>query len=166
MPALPGWYIRVPAILDSLKSPLAPPFLDRPGMERLFQVSRRQAIRLMGYCGGYQVGKTFLADRKEVVAFLQRIIKSGGTNLAVGRKRRVLEALDEVERSRVAQKTKIPADVFVRAQIKLSTAIERVAPGKLQITYQGAEDLLTRIVELTTSASSDFPNFRKMVEGE
>lgn len=166
MPALPGWYIRVPEILDSLKSPLAPPFLDRPAVERLFQVSRRQAIRLLGYCGGYQVGKTFLADRKEVVAFLQRVVKSGGASLALGRKRRVLEALHEVERSQVAQKTKIPAEVFARRQVELSPAIERVAPGKLQITYHGAEDLLTRIVELTASASSDFPSFRKMVEDE
>lgn len=120
----------------------------------------------MGFCGGYQVGKTFLADRKEVVAFLQRIIKSCAANQAMTRRRRVLEALDEVERSRVAQKTRIHPEVFVRPPADLSPAIERLAPGKLQISYHRAEDLLARIVELAASASNDFPSFRKMVEGE
>jgi hypothetical protein len=40
-----------------------------------------------------------------------------------------------------------------------------VAPGKLQISYRGAEDLLACLVELAAAATNDFPAFRELYEG-
>ena len=61
-----------PSILDrphprnhsTLQAPDVPPFLDRPAIERLFGLRRRQSITLMHRLGGYQVGKTFLVIAK------------------------------------------------------------------------------------------------------
>jgi hypothetical protein len=60
MPNQPSWIESVPEILETLRAPGTPPFLDRPTVEVLFGVRRRQAIHLLRRFGGYQVGKTFL----------------------------------------------------------------------------------------------------------
>lgn len=167
MPKLPLWYRRAPEILKQLQSPSAPPFLDRAAIEQLFQVSRRQAIRLLGASPGYQLGKTFLVERASLIDFLEGHEKSGAAPEARARRRRVATALNEVANHAAAQGVQVRTnpDIFRRRPADLPAAIELVAPGKLQISYHGAEDLLAQIVELATAASNDFPGFRKLYEG-
>jgi hypothetical protein len=43
--------------------------------------------------------------------------------------------------------------------------VELVGPGRIQIRYQGATDLLAQIAALAAAATNDFPRFRKIVEG-
>ena len=68
MPDQPSWIHRLPQITQALEAPDAPPFLDRPAIERLFGLRRRQSIALLRRLGGYQVGKTFLVDRAVLLA--------------------------------------------------------------------------------------------------
>jgi len=167
MPKLPSWYLRVPEILRQLRTPGAPPFLDRPAMEALFAVRRRQAIRLLGAAQGYQVGKTFVVDRQALLDFLQAIEKSGAAPAARARKRRVAAALTEVANYAEAQRIEVRTspDALRRRPADLPAAIDLIAPGKLQISFHGAEDLLAHLVELASAASNDFPAFRKLYEG-
>jgi len=167
MPKLPGWYLSVPAILRQLRNPAAPPFLDRPAIEQLFSIRRRQAIRVLSAAGGYQVGKTFVVERQAFIHFLEGLEHSGAAPEARARKRRVASALNEVANHAAAQRVQVPtaADVFQRQPANLPSSIELVAPGKLQISYRGAEDLLAKIVELAAAATNDFPAFRNLYEG-
>lgn len=166
MPKLPLWYLRVPEILGQLRAPGTPPFLDRPAIENLFLVRRRQAIRLLGAANGYQVGKTFLVERQSLIDFLEGLEHSGAAPEARARKRRVASALNDAVNFAAAQQVQVRADpdVFRRWPADLPAAIELVAPGKLQISYRGAEDLLAQIVELAAAAANDFPTFRKRYE--
>jgi hypothetical protein len=168
MPQLPSWYRRLPEILGQLRDSGAPPFLDRSAVEALFGISRRQAIRLLAAAQGYQVGKTFLVERQALVDFLEAREKSGAPPAARARKQRVAAALSEVANYVAAQRTQIPTrpDVFRRQLTDLPAAIELIAPGKLQISYHGAEDLLAQIVELAAAATHDFPAFRRRYEGQ
>ncbi len=120
----------------------------------------------MGVFGGYQVGKAFLVDRRELMAALERISASGAVAASLARKQRVLAAVNEASRRAVAASTEIRTDpaVFRRRPPELPAAIEIVAPGKVQISYHGAEDLLAQIVELASAAANDFPRFREMFE--
>jgi hypothetical protein len=167
MPKLPLWYRRVPEILHQLKSPGVPPVLDRPAIEELFAVSRRQAIRLLGATNGYQVGKTFIVDRQALIDYLEGVEKSGAAPEARVRKRRVALALAEVANYAEAQRVRVRTspDVLRRRPADLPAAIDLVAPGKLQISFWGAEDLLAQIVELAAAATNDFSAFRKLYEG-
>jgi hypothetical protein len=116
--------------------------------------------------GGYQVGKTFLVDRKAVIEFLACVLKTGCIDRVLERKRRIFEALSEVENAAAAQRVRICLDPMVESRKpQLPASIERIAPGKLQITYEGAEDLLARVAELAATATKNFPRFQKMVEG-
>ena len=55
----PFWLSRVSEILDTARNSEVP-FLDRCAVEKLFDVRKRQAIRLMHKIGGYHVGKAFV----------------------------------------------------------------------------------------------------------
>ena|SRR5579862_7622673 len=167
MPAQVSWYLRVPEIVAQLHTPTAPPFLDRQAVENLFRLRRRQAIRLMGLCGGYQVGKTFLVDRSSLLYYLDRLTRAGLVDEALTRKRRVSDALNESVNFIAAQQTRIriDSDSLDRPAVALPPAIELVAPGKLQISYDSAADLLARVAELAAAAADDFPLFQKMVGG-
>jgi hypothetical protein len=154
MPALPGWYPRIPEILDALRA--APPLLDRPAFESLFQVSRRQAIRLMATSGGYQIGKTFLVERDALVAFLRGIAQTPAARHSHQRKRRILGLL----RQQVFIAPPPPAlDPLVMP------GVSHPHPGIVEIRYDGtAADLLARIAALATAAAEDFPRFRETFE--
>ena len=167
MPKLPGWYLCVPAMLQQLRSPAAPPFLDRPAIEQLFSIRRRQAIRVLAAASGYQVGKTFVVERQALIDFLEGIENSGAAPEARVRKRRVAAALNEVANHAAAQRVQVRTapDLFQRRPANLPSAIELVAPGMLQISYRGAEDLLAKVVELAAAATNDFPAFRSLYEG-
>jgi hypothetical protein len=167
MPRLPLWYCRVPEILRQLKTSGMPPVLDRPAIEALFAVRRRQAIRLLGAANGYQIGKTFIVDRQALIDYLESLEKSGAAPEARARKRRVALAIHEVANYAEAQRVqvRIRPDALQRRPDDLRTPIDLVAPGKLQISFQGAEDLLAQIVELAAAAANDFTTFRKLYEG-
>ena len=168
MPAQPFWHLRVPEIRAALSSPASPPFLDRPAIEKLFGLRRRQAIRILTACGGYQVGKTFLISREALVSFLEETARTGSVGQLRQRKLRISTALNEAANQVAAQRTQIrtDADVLRRRPDDLPAAIELVGPGKIQISYQGAADLLAQIAELAAAATNDFPRFRKIFEGQ
>ncbi len=163
MPAQPSWYVRVPEILAALSVPESPPFLDRPAFERLFQVRRRQAIRLLAQCDGYQVGKTFLAGRENVISFLESVHRSGAPDVSRGRRIRIGAAINESANRIAARQTRV--SVRPDSGLALHPAIEIPAPGKVQISFDDASDLLTHLVELATLAANDFPRFQKVFEG-
>ena len=163
MPAQPSWHVRVPEILAALSVPESPPFLDRPAFERLFRVRRRQAIRLLVQCDGYQVGRTFLAGRESVITFLQSVKQSGGAEAARGRRLRIGVAINEAVNHLAASQPRVKARPALGAS--LHPGIEFPAPGQLQISFNDATELLTRIVELATFATNDFARFRKVLEG-
>jgi hypothetical protein len=163
MPAQPSWHVRVPEILEALKLPESPPFLDRPAFERLFQVRRRQAIRLLALCDGYQVGKTFLAGRESVISFLESVKRSGASEVSRGRRVRVGAAINEAANQLTARQTRVSARRDLGAS--LHPAIKLAGPGKVQISFDSAADLLTHLVELATFAANDFSRFQRVVEG-
>jgi hypothetical protein len=167
MPAQPSWHIRVPEIRAVLVSPASPPFLDRPAIEALFGLRRRQAIRILTACGGYQVGKTFLVNREALLSYIDEVAADGSVDRIRRRKLRIGAALNEVANHAAAQRTQIRTgpDLMRRLPADLPAAIELVGPGKIQISFESATDLLTRIAELAAAATNDFPRFRKLFEG-
>lgn len=164
MPQVPCWYGRIPEILSLLRTSSAPPLLDRPAVEQLFGVSRRQAIRILHLANGYQVGKTFIVEREALAQFLSKIQRTGAVREFRARKQRVVTALNEVANYVEAQRVEIrprPKTLNQRPS-DLPAAVELVSPGKLQISYVDPEDLLARIAELAAAAANDFPTFRRL----
>lgn len=170
MPARPAWHARVPDILEFLRRPASssgrglPPVLDRAAFESLFQVSRRQAIRLMQDFGGYQSGKTFLVERDALIDRLVSLSQTGSVARATERRQRILETIQSVRRDDKARRVSVPVASAVPAD-SLPRGVERVGSGCIQIRYSSATELLSRIVDLATSAAGDFETFQRQVEG-
>lgn len=170
MPARPAWHARVPDILEILRRPASstgrglPPVLDRASFESLFQVSRRQAIRLMQDFGGYQSGRTFLVERDVLIGRLVALTETGSVTRATERRQRILDSIRVARREEQARRVSLPAPSPATAS-SLPRGVERVASGCIQIRYSSATELLSRIVDLATSAAGDFESFQRQVEG-
>jgi hypothetical protein len=167
MPNRPFWLERLPEITRQLDSTSLPPLLDRPCVELLFRVKRRQAIRLLAALGGYQSGKTFLIRREELARRLTELAKTRTAQLARERKDRMVEVMANAQRDLAVRLTEIETapDVETRQPQQLPGSIRLAGAGALEIRFSNAEDLLAQIVELASAASNDFPAFRKIVEG-
>lgn len=158
------WLHRVPEILAALEEPSAPVILDRPAVEALFGVRRRQAIRILGACGGYRVGKTYVAGRKQVAAFVRRYRASGAVAFAVERKERILEEVNEARRNAAARRVSIPVTPALEspAFARLPGGIE-LRPGVLTIRFDEPVELLQKLFAFSQALSADFEEFQRLL---
>ena len=162
MPDQPSWIEHVPKILETLESAAAPPFLDRPAVEMLFGVRRRQAIQLLRRFGGYQVGKTFLVPREAVVAFLRDPRRRTAADLERGRFERVETALGQARRE--LHQRRIPIAVQPETlNLDISGLPDGIhlAPGQLTIRFAQPVELLQKLFALSQALANDFETFER-----
>ena len=161
MPDQPSWIERVPKILESLES-AAPPFLDRPAVEALFGVRRRQAIQLLRRFGGYQVGKTFLVPRNAVIDFLRNPQLRTAAEREKGRFERVADALRQGRRELDQRRIPIPvAEDTLRIDISGLPEGIRLVPGELSVSFEQPIELLQKLFALSQALANDFASFER-----
>lgn len=164
MPRQPQWFPQLTSAIDTIELSPSPVF-DRAGLETLLRVSRRSAIRLLNEWGGYQLGKTFLIDRDDLLAAL-RAVKLGETYLRESRRRERLDAnLDNTRsylRSRLI-KLPVPAQQGYSAAA-MPPGIEVIALGVLAVQFSTAEDLLGRLYELVQIAAEDLGRLEMLLQ--
>jgi hypothetical protein len=160
LPNQPTWLERVPDILAKVQSEKTPPILDRPAVEGLFGIRRRQAIALLHRFAGYQVGRTFVVPREAVIEFLQKIVATGALEEAAAKKASVLECLGEAR-----QALQLPS-ISLPSTTKLSHVTFdglppgiRLQPDELTIQFHGAADLLQKLLSLSQALANDFETF-------
>ena len=164
MPAKPQWFLRVPQIIEALES-IVTPVVDRASVEHLFRVGRRRAIQLLHRFGGYQAGKTFLVDRNELIGQLEAIRDGETFSREAKRRQRVLHELEEASRLQKARAVKLRV---AREEVEKLRGLPEgvtVEAGQLVVEFEGVEELLRRLYELSQSAGRDFYAFEKAVEG-
>jgi hypothetical protein len=164
MPARASWLLQIPEIVAQLEV-FDIPVVDRAMVEHLFGLRRRRAIELMHRFGGYQAGRTSLIDRRLLIGHLQRLAEGEAFQVESQRRERLDDTLNQFRRSQAATRVKIPvtADVMNRKVAGLSPAVE-LQPGHLHIVFSGAEDLLSKLYELSQAAANDFDRFRAAAE--
>ena len=101
MPAKPAWLLRVPQIIEEVRS-LQAPVVDRAMLERMLGVRRRRAIDLMRRVGGYQCGRTYLISREDILKWLERVQAEPGFQSEETRKRKLTGQLNELHRHTAA----------------------------------------------------------------
>jgi hypothetical protein len=162
MPMKKTWLLRLPAIREEL-SQLDLPVIDRASFERLFGVRRRRAVQLMHYFGGYQAGRTFLVDRLSLLRQLEPIEASTEFALEHHRRQRLVESLENLRRLRTNARVTIAVDPqHNRAQLPEYVYLER---GTLWMEFEGVQDLLAKLYQLSQMAAADFEAFRAAAEG-
>src|SRR5215831_18019103 len=152
MPDQPTWIKSAPEILATLEAPGAPPFLDRPTVETLFGVRRRQAIHLLRRFGGYQVGKTFLAPREAVIRFLRAPERWSAADDEKGRFERVVNALGQARGELQQRRIPIPAEMkTLEMEFAGLPAGIRLESGQLVIQFARPVELLEKLFALSQS---------------
>lgn len=159
MPDKPSWYERVPEILPALEASRVP-FLDRLTIESVFQLGRRQAIRLMGRFGGYQVGRSYLVDRSQVIEHLQTLRATGDVAWAIRRKERLLRVLREERPHLRSRAVHIPVSETAANLEHLPSGIE-LEPGCLTVRFAEPLELLEKLVELSRALALDYDGFER-----
>jgi hypothetical protein len=162
MPDQPSWIGLVPQILKELEAPGNPPFLDRPAVEVLFGVRRRQAIELLRRFGGYQIGKTFLVPREAVVRFLRDAERWPAVAGEKGRFERVLSALGEARRELDQRRIPIPR-VAERQWGEISGLPPgiRLEPGQLTVQFAEPVELLEKLFTLSQILTNNYEAFER-----
>jgi len=165
MPARPTWLARVPHILGSLQAETAPPFLDRPAVEILFGVRRRQAIRLLRRCGGYQVGRAFLVPRASVLLFLAAQRADEELPEIEAQKRHVADFLGQARQSLSLPRIPLPLAPKLSAITfaGLPPGI-RLTPGRLAIEFESATELLEKLFSVSPALVNDFDTVERAWE--
>jgi hypothetical protein len=156
--------LQIPEIVTILEA-LDVPVVDRSVIERLFGLRRRRAIELLRSFGGYQAGRTFLVDRRQLIDQLRRLAEGEDFQAESRRKERLDGKLDQLRRDQAAARVTIPVppDVFSRRMTELSAGVA-LEPGHLHIEFSGTEDLLAKLYELAQVAGNDFDRFRAAAE--
>jgi len=166
MPDQPTWIEYVPEILETLTAPGAPPFLDRPTVEVLFGVRRRQAIHLLRRFGGYKVGKAFLVPREAVVRFLRDPRLWSAASGEQGRFERVASALGQARSELRQRRISIPAqaETWGREFSGLPDGI-RWETGQLIIRFEQPLELLEKLFSLSQALANDYESFERLAAG-
>lgn len=164
MPAQPAWFHRLDAILKTLRR-LDASHLDRRAVEVLFGVQERRARQLMAGLPGLQAGNAFAVERLALLNRLEETSASGPFQWEVNRRARVADDLERARRLLPGRNVLIPSapDVRERRLAGLSGDIA-LKPGELRIEFFGAEDLASKLFELSQAMANDWTAFAEAVE--
>jgi hypothetical protein len=162
MPSQPSWIKYVPQILQTLESPAAPSLLDRPAVEVLFGLRRRQAIHLLRRFGGYKIGKTFLVPRETVVRFLRDPNLWSAAGEERGRFEQVRSALGEARQELQQRSIPIPARTeALRLDLSGLPAGIRLETAQLTVQFETPVDLLEKLFALSQALTNDYDTFER-----
>ena len=164
MPARPRWHAKLDDIRQSLTD-MDVPVIDRPTIEQLFGVGRRQANNLIRIHHGYQVGASKVVARDKLLAGLEKMGAHRGVATAeTKRKSRLIEALEAVQRKPRPRRIVPPPPPPRPSSSSLPPGFAITAPGELRLQFSTPEELLGRIQSLLEAAVKDFASFELCLE--
>ena len=165
MPAKPSWILQVPKMQEELEA-LTVPVVDRACFEKVFGVRRRRAIQLMHQFGGYQSGRTFFIERVKLLRLLRRIA-DGDYEWEVARRTKLVAEIERARKLLPGRQVQIvvPAEVAEQKIADLPVGVH-LQPGELRIEFNGAEELLQRLFELSQAILNDYGRFGEMCSPE
>jgi hypothetical protein len=161
MPAQPAWFHKLDEILETLRG-MESSHLDRQAVQKLFGVRERRARQIMAGLPGLRAGNASAVLRTALIVRLEETASGGVFQWEVNRRALVVEELDRTRRHLAARRVRIPADRQERKVADLSLDIA-LQPSSLRIQFQGAEDLATKLFELSQVMANDWPAFARKV---
>jgi len=156
MAAKASCLLQIPETVSQLET-FDVPVVDRAIIEHLFSLRRRRAIELLHHFGGYQAGRTFLIDRRLLIAQLKRVAEGEDFQAENRRKERLVDSVGQLRRNLRAARVTIP--VQQEAQLSEGASLSEgvvLEPGHLHVSFQGTENLLAKLYQVSQAAAKDF----------
>ena len=159
----PFWLQDISDIIDTARNSSVP-FLDRAAVQNLFQLQKRQAIRLMHSIGGYHIGKAFVVGREKLIEWLQEVAATRDARFKEAARERIEVAIEEARTMVGRNRQFIVGPETLSATIPGLPATIQLKPGELRIEFFGTEDLLRQLFELSQAIGNDYGRFQSLVE--
>ena len=165
MPDQPTWIPKIPAIVEILEKPGAPPFLDRTAVETLFGLRRRQAIALLHRLQAQRVGTGLVVERAILLRFLQNPLSRAAyqdeqhrsTRLAAG----LGQARLDLERRRISIPTPYDPDGIDFAGLPPGIHLQR---QQLIVAFDTPTELLEKLFALGKALMNDYESFEAALQ--
>lgn len=164
MPRKTEWIHRIGPALELLRA-LPSPTIDRAALQKLLQVSPRQALRILARLPSYRAGKSLLIGRLELIACLETLRQDETAAFELRRRERLDAQLRSLRRELAARRVRIAAPPEARNRLlaDLPPTIQ-LAPGRLEIRFLHVEDLLRQLFELSQAMANDLDRFRAVAD--
>ena len=159
MPAKPKWLLAIPDAITQLEA-LDRELLTRRDLEQLFGVSKARAAVLMRTFGAERTGNVRTLTRTQLLRHLRARRKSSAFSVEVGRRERVVAALREARIAGI--RVPVAADVFSVRLAGLPAGVT-VAPGRIEVQFNGARDAVARLFALAQALTNDYERFEDLV---
>jgi hypothetical protein len=162
MPAQPLWIERLPNLITKLQAPDAPAWWDRPAIETLFGLRRRQAIALLRRMGARRIGTGFAIERAALLRFLQDPRRRDACHDEQTRTARVSAHLGEAGRDRNSRAISIPvASDPERIDFAGLPAGIELRRHQLTIAFEQPGQLLEKLFVLSQALLNDYNTFEQ-----
>lgn len=166
MARAPSWYDHLDEAVGALRQ-FPAPTVERPDVERVFRLSRRDAIRLLHRFGARERNDRLSIGREALVSRLEAVRESPEFLSERRRREQMRESRTELRKHAGAQRILLPV-----AAEGTGSAAEMLPPhirlfrNRLVVDFpEGSHDLLlVRLLEVARSARDDPDGFRVAVE--
>jgi hypothetical protein len=158
------WIHRIPAALSLLRASTAP-FIDRSDVERILQVSRRGAVRILHQLGAAELGRNLVIEREQLIARLGAVASGEEVQYERRRFERLEQELAAAAKDFRARHVAVKSSPAVQdtTMQSLSPSV-RLRPGCLEIHFNSCEELLTHLYELSQAVANDYVTFELLAE--
>jgi hypothetical protein len=158
------WIHRIPAAVRILRSSTAP-FADRSDVERILQVSRRGAVRILHRLGAAELGRNLVIDREQLIARLLAVASGEEVQYERRRFQRLEQELATAAKDFRARHVAVKSSPAIEdTTMRSLPSSVRLRPGRLEIDFGSPEELLTRLYDLSQAVANDYPTFELLTE--
>jgi hypothetical protein len=166
MARAPSWYDHLDEAVGTLRH-FPAPTVERPDVERVFHLSRRDAIRLLHKFGARERNDRLTIPRDALVRRLEAVRESPEYLSERRRREHLRESRAELHRHAAAQRILLPvAARAAEATVAMLPPYIRLYRGRMEVDFpEGCHDeLLGRLLEVARAACDDPEGFRAAVE--
>ncbi len=164
MPAKPRWLLAIPDAIRQLEA-RDENLLTRRDIERLFGVSKVRAVQLMTAFGAHRTGHLLTLPRAELLRQLRRHRKRAAFRHEETRREKVVT---EIRKARLTGiRVAVPVEALEALEARLAGLPEGVSvePGRIEVSFGGAQEAVGRLYALAQALVSDYERFEALVGG-
>lgn len=143
MPENPSYIHKLAGILAEARSPKPIPFFRRRDIEALFGLKKRQAVNLMHRIGAIRVSRELAVDKRDLIAWLERLMEDPSVAVEQRRHERVIDRIVELKAEAAARAVKIILP-DPTPSVELPDGVS-LGPGLLTVSFENEQQLLERL---------------------
>lgn len=159
-----SWLAKVDEIVYRIEQ-TSEQWFDRQSIEHFFGLQKHSALRLMRQMGAGARAKDRLIGRRDLLIWINQVAQSEEFFAEASRRERLAGKLGAAAATLSSRQVVIALPSPAADSIAGLPANIKLCPGVLVINFNGTEELLRTLFEISQVAARDFIGFQKRCEG-